>query len=352
MVSRLIKIESKFMQSKMKSFIGIDVSKLWFDLSLIQVFDGVKREMITDKFENNPAGFRLLTKWLKSQGVSFDDNTLVVIENTGVYHRLIWQYCTEKGLSLHIGNAAAIKWSLGITRGKDDVTDSQRLCSYCYRQADELKTTPVLNPVILQLKDLMTARTRLIKQINSTKVYLNELKLSNSKGAQIILEKHHKSALDGMQKSLDLIDKEIKKIVAQNESIKHSYKLLISVPGIGPVTAITMICCTANFASRISGKQLACYAGVAPFGHQSGSSIKGKNKVHKMANKDLKKLLHMGARSVATHNTEFKNYYERKLKEGKHDLAIINAIRNKIVLRAVSVINRKEYYVDNYKKVA
>ncbi len=340
------------MHSEKKSFIGIDVSKLWFDLSLMMVINGEKREMITQRFENNLPGLKLLTKWLKAQGVLFDNSTLVVIENTGVYHRLIWEYCTEKGLSLHIGNAAGIKWSLGITRGKNDVTDSQRLCSYCYRHADEPKAAPVLDPVILQLKDLVTARTRMITQINSTKVYLKELSLSNNKEVQKALEKAHKAALDGMKKSLDLINKQIKIIISEHTSIKENYKLLISVPGIGPVTAIYMICCTANFASRISGKQLACYAGVVPFTNESGTSIKGKKKVHKMANKDLKKLLHMGARSVATNNAEFKTYYERKLKEGKHDLGIINAIRNKIVLRAVAVINRKEYYVDNYKKAA
>lgn len=340
------------MQTVKKCFIGIDVSKLWFDLSLMMVIDGVKREMITQRFENNHPGLKLLTKWLKAQGALFDKSTLVVIENTGVYHRLIWEYCTERGLSLHIGNAAGIKWSLGIIRGKNDVTDSQRLCSYCYRHADELKAAPVLDPVILQLKDLVTARTRMITQINSTKVYLKELSLSNNKEVQKALEKAHKAALDGMKKSLDFINKQIKIIISEHTSIKENYKLLISVPGIGPVTAIYMICCTANFASRISGKQLACYAGVVPFTNQSGTSIKGKNKVHRMANKDLKKLLHMGARSVATNNAEFKTYYERKLKEGKHDLAIINAIRNKIVLRAVAVINRKEYYVDNYKKTA
>lgn len=340
------------MQTVKTSFIGIDVSKLWFDLSLMMVIDGVKQEMITQRFENNHPGLKLLTKWLKAQGVLFDNSTLVVIENTGIYHRLIWEYCTEMGLSLHIGNAAGIKWSLGITRGKNDVTDSQRLCNYCYRHADELKAAPVLDPVILQIKDLVTARTRLITQINSTKVYLKELGLSNNKEVQKALEKAHKAALDGMKKSLDLINKQIKIIISGHASIKENYKLLLSVPGIGPVTAIYMICCTANFASRISGKQLACYAGVVPFTNQSGTSIKGKSKVHKMANKDLKKLLHMGARSVATNNTEFKTYYERKLKEGKHDLAIINAIRNKIVLRAVAVINRKEYYVDNYKKAA
>ncbi len=340
------------MQTKKEFFIAFDVSKSWVDLSMLLVIDAVKQEMLREKFDNTPEGFKLLDKWLKARGVPFNDSTLVVIENTGVYHRRIWEYCTLKGLPLHIGNAAGIKWSLGITRGKNDVTDSQRLCSYCYRHADELKATPPLDPVILQLKDLMTARTRLIGQITSTKVYLNELKVSNSKALQNAMEKAHKAALDGMKKSLDLIEQQIKQIIAGNPVINRNYKLLISVPGIGHVTATYMICCTANFASKISGKQLASYAGVVPFENQSGSSIKGRNKVHKMANKELKRLLHMGARSVAAHHPEFKEYYERKHKEGKHDLTIINAIKNKIVLRGAAVINNQRKYVDNYKKAS
>lgn len=340
------------MQTKKEFFIGVDVSKSWIDLSLMAVIDGVKQGMISDKFNNDREGFKLVGQWLKNHSVPFNDRTLVVIENTGVYHRLIWEFCTAKGLSLHIGNAAGIKWSLGITRGKNDVTDSQRLCNYCYRHADELKATPALDPAILQLKDLMTARARLITQINSTKVYLRELKLSNSKALQNAMEKAHKAALDGMKKSLDLIEQQIKQIVTEHSAINKNYQLLISVPGIGHVTAIYMICCTTNFASKISGKQLASYAGVVPFENQSGSSIRGRNKVHKMANKTLKKLLHMGARSIANHHPEFKQYYERKLKEGKHDLSIINAIKNKIVLRGAAVINNQRKYVDNYKKAS
>lgn len=340
------------MQTGKRFFIGIDVSKSWIDISMMMVTDGVKGGIISDRFDNSREGFKLVAQWLKGHSVPFDATTLVVIENTGVYHRLIWEFCTARGFSLHIGNAAGIKWSLGITRGKNDVADSQRLCGYCYRYADELKATPALDPVILQLKDLMTARTRLVTQIKSTQVYLKELKLSNSKVLQNAIEKAHKAALDGMKESLRLIGGQIKQIVAEHTAINKNYQLLISVPGIGHVTAIYIICCTANFASKISGKQLASYAGVVPFENQSGSSIRGRNKVHKMANKELKKLLHMGARSIAHHHPEFKMYYERKLKEGKHDLSIINAIKNKIVLRGAAVINNQRKYVDNYKKAS
>ena len=96
-------------------------------------------------------------KWLKKHKVSFDENSLLVIENTGVYHRLVWEYCSTHSFPLYIGNATHIKYSFGIARGKNDKIDSERLCTYAFKNADELKATPVLNAVFLKLKDMMAA---------------------------------------------------------------------------------------------------------------------------------------------------------------------------------------------------
>ncbi len=90
-----------------------------------------------------------------------------------------------------------------------------------------------------------------------------------------------------------------------------------------------------------SGKQLACYCGVVPFDYQSGISIKGKHPVHKMANKELKQLLHMGALMCIKNHPEFKAYYTRKKQEGKHPMSILNAIKNKLVLRAFAVVKNE-----------
>lgn len=340
------------MKKQKRFYLGMDVSKLWFDITIMCVMDHKKQSTLNERFDNNEAGLKLLDKWLKKHKVSFDENSLLVIENTGVYHRLVWQYCSNHGLPLHIGNATHIKYSFGIARGKNDKIDSQRLCAYAFKNADELKATPVLNTVFIMLKDMMTARSRLLTQMGSIKVYLKELKLSNSNETQQIIEQAHKAALDGIKQSLKIIEKQIKQMINEDEAIKKNYELLLSVPGIGHLTAVYIICCTNNFICKITGKQLASYAGVAPFGNTSGTSIKGRNKVHKMANKDLKKLLHMGAVSAITHYPEFRDYYERKLKEGKHELSVINAIRSKIALRAVAVINNQQKYVSNYKKAA
>jgi transposase len=336
------------MKTSTKFFIGIDVSKLTFDAAIWVIINHEKQDIKTEQFQNSASGLKEFHKWLKSLKVTFDENTLLVIENTGIYHRMLWAFCCENNLPIHIGNAARIKWSFGLVRGKNDKIDSIRLCKYAFKEADELKASPALNPVLLQLKDLQTSRVRLITQKNANKTYLKELKNISDKQTQKVLEQGYKSAINGIEKSILAFENEIKKIISTDQDLKQTYKLLNSIPGIGHITSIYMIICTNNFAGNLTGKQLACYAGVAPFGSTSGTSIKGKERVHKMANKELKTLLFLCAMSAANHNPEIREYYERKIKEGKHFLSVINAIKNKLILRVVAVVRNKKPFVSNY----
>lgn len=329
-------------------FMGIDVSKPYFDAALLPVENHQKLEVQAMRFDNSPQGMKSFGKWLKFHGVSYDHNSIAVIENTGIYHRLLWKYCSDANLPLHIGNAAHIKWSFGIARGKNDVIDSKRLCQYAFKEADTLKAAPLLDPRLLQLKDLMTSRNKLLSQLNSIKRHLGELKTSNGKLAQALIEKSHKQAVTGLMSSIKTIEALIKKIVQEDAAMKSNYELLVTVPGVGHLTAVYMICCTNNFISKISGKQLACYAGVVPFEHSSGISVKGKSRVHKMANKELKCMLHLCALSAIQRYPEFQNYYQRKKDEGKHSLSVLNAVKNKIVLRAAAVINNQKPYIENH----
>jgi transposase len=189
------------MATSTQHFMGIDVSKPWFDASVISVVNHQKQELKTSRFNNDADGIKAWEKWLKLLGVSFDSNTLLVIENTGIYHRLIWAFCTRKNLPIHIGNAAHIKWSFGIARGKNDKIDSMRLCQYAFKHCDELKATPALNPVLMQLKDLIASRSKLLSQINSNKTYLSELKGVSDKSYQHTLENEYKCAIEGIATS-------------------------------------------------------------------------------------------------------------------------------------------------------
>jgi len=340
------------MQKQKKFYLGIDVSKLWFDAAILSVIDHQKQPMQCERFDNTHEGMKVFHKWLLRKSVSFDQNSFVVIENTGIYHRLIWQYCSAHNIPIYIGNATDLKWRMGMVRGKSDKVDSSRLCDYAYKNGDDLKATPALDPGLLNLKDLMTARSNVLAQINSIKTYLSELKMFKGKQIHQLMEQSHQAALQGLKQSLVELEAQIKQAIKENPQLQRNYDLLISVPGIGHLSAAYLICCTANFAGERTGKQLASYAGVVPFSERSGTSIKGRPRVHKMANKELKKMLHLGAMSAIRYYPEFSDFYNRKKTQGKHPMSILNAIRNKIALRAAAVIKNQQPYVDNYKKAA
>lgn len=332
-----------------KNYLGIDVSKLSFDVSLIIVANNVKKAAVVSQFDNNTSGLKSFKSWLDDHQVSFDENSLLVIENTGIYHRLIWNFCTANLLPVFIGNAADLKWSFGIARTKNDKVDSMRLCEYAYRNHEDIKPTTGLNKALITLKDLLSNRSKLLRQKNAIKQTLGELKMSNDKATQQLLEKVNKDAIEGLKTSIKLIESEMLRLIKQDDTVFANYKRMLTVPGIGKITAIFIICCTNNFAIKVTGKQLANYAGVVPHEHKSGTSVKGRNRVHFMANKELKAILTMGALSTINTYPEFKAYYQRKMDEGKKHLQVLNAIKNKMLLRVVAVVNQQKNYETKYQ---
>ena len=78
----------------------------------------------------------------------------------------------------------------------------------------------------------------------------------------------------------------------ENPGTEASYNYIRSVAHVGTITALQLLVYTHDFERFSSAKKLASYAGVEPFAYQSGSSIRGRTKVHFMANKSLKKALH------------------------------------------------------------
>ncbi|TKK71895.1 IS110 family transposase [Ilyomonas limi] len=73
------------MKQTTKFYMGIDVSKLYFDLSLMTVINHQKQPVITKRFDNTATGIKALHKWLKEKGVCFDEHSLLVIENTEIH---------------------------------------------------------------------------------------------------------------------------------------------------------------------------------------------------------------------------------------------------------------------------
>ena len=158
--------------------------------------------------------------------------------------------------------------------------------------------------------------------------------------------------LEDLKKNLKLINHQILEIINSDPTLKNNYKLIQSIPGVGQQTTTYLLIITKNFTCFENARKLACYAGVAPFPFQSGSSIKRRNKVSPLADKKLKSLLNMCALSTKKHDAEIKQYYNRKVEEGKNKMLVINNIRNKLLTRIFAVVKRQQPYVNLQKFAA
>ena len=123
---------------------------------------------------------------------------------------------------------------------------------------------------------------------------------------------------------------------------------MTSVTGVGPVVAVNILVTTDEFKKFETPAQFACYSGVAPFEHTSGKSIRGRSRVSHLANKKIKTLLNLAARAAITAKGELREYYLRKVAQGKNKMSVLNAIRNKIIQRIFCVIKRGTPYQKNY----
>jgi transposase len=76
---------------------------------------------------------------------------------------------------------------------------------------------------------------------------------------------------------------------------------------------------------------LVCYCGVAPFKHESDSSIRGKTRVSHLANKKLKTLLNLAAIAAVRFGPVLKEKYEQKLRQGEAKMSVLDIIRAKLI---------------------
>ena len=158
-----------------------------------------------------------------------------------------------------------------------------------------------------------------------------------------------KSSMDALKEDLKAVDKKIKQLIDNDPHLKELFDIVDSVKGIGPVIATEVLITTNEFKDITDPKKYACYSGFAPFEHSSGK-YKGKSKVSNKANKKVKALFHNGAMSAIQHCQEIKEYYQRKVSEGKNEMLVINNVCNKLVHRIFACISRREKYNENYKK--
>lgn len=326
--------------SKFKHFLGIDVSKDFFDAVIL--LDCGKNKSIHEQFQNSYNGIKSLVLWLKKME-SNSDNTLICLEHTGIYGKLIIKNLFVFGFSLWVEMSLKIIRSIGVQRGKNDKVDAERIAYYAMKNVDEAVLYRAPSESVEKIRKLLSLRDKLITIKAGLLKNLKELKCFDKVLAKLSSQSH-KNSIKGIDKDLKNIELKLDELVKTDENLNEIYKQATSVPGVGRITALFLIVFTDEFTMYSTPRQLACYCGVVPFEYTSGKSVKGRPRVHYMANKKMKKQLHMCALSAVTYDPEMKAYYERKVAEGKSKMLVINNVRNKLVHRVCACIRENRIF--------
>jgi transposase len=330
---------------KFKSFIGIDVSKSTLDAYL-------KINQSHAIFQNDEKGYRELVEWvMENSGLVLAKDLLFGFESTGIYSSELALFLEKHALPFYIMSGLELKRSLGIRRGKSDKADSKDIAQYLYEKQEKIEPTVLPSQTIQDLKKLFNYRERLVKERAAFKTRLTEYETIVSKNRLKVYQKSHTTVIACLDKQIETIEKEIEKLIHSEELLLNQYKLINSIKGVGPQTALALIVLTEGFTKFSSWRKFASYAGTAPFPNQSGT-FNGRTKTSKLANKRIKTLLTMCAGTAIQYSTEMKNYYQKRIGEGKSKMSTLNIIRNKLLSRAFAVVNRNSNYVDTLKYAA
>ncbi len=319
---------------KPELIVGIDVSKCTLDICL-------KPAGTTFKTNNDLAGFKVLKNLVAGQNTG---NVLVVMEHTGLYSLKLEKFLKTKEILCCKVPALEIKRSLGVTRGKTDKIDAMRIAQYGWLRREELKETPMADDNIFNLRNLLSLRAKLVKDRSGYIARLKELKFA---GINIDpIAKTHQEVIKTFSEQIKKIESSITTLIASDVELSQTCGLLLSMKGVGKIIAAYMIAFTENFKKFSNARKFNCYSGLAPFKNESGTSKQSKSRVSHLANKEIKTLLNLGACCAIRYNQELREYYQKRVAEGKAKMSCINIIRSKMVARMFSIIKRQTPYQD------
>lgn len=333
--------QSKVME--FKHFIGVDVSKKTLDL----VVRTDNKYLFHLQVENSREGIAEFRRKCKENQVEFK-SSLLCMEHTGIYNAIALCQFYRLKCPVWLENALQIKRSLGLTRGKNDKVDADRISEYAFRFSDKAVLWEPPREELVRIKHLTALRRRLLDAKNQLRVPMKETKEFLSRSICKQLNKISEKPIEALEKQIKEVEKQLRLIIKADQRLSELFELVTSVDGVGEVLFWELMTTTDEFNKIKDPKKFACYAGIAPFEHSSGSSIRGKSRVSKMGNKSTKRILHMAAMSSVVMKGELSDFYHRKVKEGKNKMATLNAVRNKIIHRIFACVRDGRKYEKIY----
>ncbi len=323
------------MKNQETVFMGIDVSKATLDFCIQNSQQNKNYSIRNGEKEIK----KLFNKYIKCCS-----SVVVGVENTGRYNWPLYQVVMDMDVKLYVISPLHLKRSMGLVRGKNDKIDAERIMEFIKKNYGELTPWRAPRPQIQKLKVLLTERKSRIKMKRQLLATQKEYYLMKNLQIEKPLMKLNCKLLKQLDQQVKELEGKIEELIAQDEQLNSKAKLMQSVPGVGRILCWVILAKTNEFINIDKPRKMACYAGVVPFENQSGTSLIKKPRVSFLADKESKSLLHMGAMSAIRLDNDLRSYYQRKVKEGKNKMSVLNAIRNKIIHRVFAVVKNQVPY--------
>jgi transposase len=306
------------------TFAGIDVSKAHPDVYLHPA--GLHR-----RFSNGKTGWRALRGWLAD---AHPDG--VVYEATGSYHKGVERYLGERGFAiarLDPRRARRFAEALGVN-AKTDPVDARVLAEF----GAFLKpaTRPLPEPALEQLKELVVARRGLVQQ--NTRI-ANRSKTVTSP----LLKRQFQQSARQVKQQIAGIDTECRDIVGADPALAQRLAILISIPAIGDVTAMTLLADMPEL-GLLNDKQVASLMGVAPIARDSGT-FRGRRHI-RGGRAQVRQDVYMAALVATRFNADMKQKYQTLIENGKPPKVALTAIMRKLIILANALIKDNRLWAE------
>lgn len=328
--------------------IGIDVSFKTLDICLGQI-DLERNQELSKPFSlpNNLAGFEKLLQKIKLFSLP-DVEMLVVMEATGIYHQNLAYYLKENTIDVAIvlPNLMSNYMKSLSLKQLDDKTCARAIAQFGLER--KLKRWQAPNSNFRVLRDLTRERSQIVDERTIVK---NKLHADKNKAHT------HNPSIKRAKQRIKLLDKqeqeintEIRNLVNKVEEVKQNAAIILSIPGMGLISAVTVLAETNNFDLIKNKKQLTSYAGLDVVHKISGTSINSKNRISKKGNKYLRKSMYFPALSAVRVNQNYKSKYITITAKTGLKMKGLVAIQRKMLELSYSLVKNKQYYNKEYEK--
>jgi transposase len=329
--------------STIRYFVGLDLAAETFMAALGTA--PWKLLVKAKQFANTQDGFQEFDGWLHEQNCSLEQ-TVICMEATGVYGEALAYYLVTHQYAVAIEPPLKVKRAFKPQGPKTDAVDSEQIAEYACRYSDELMLWQPPSELVEQLQVLLSTREQLVQQSTA---HQNALRALRRKAVRIAFaEQVYEQMLVEIKTRIKALEKEIQRLIDQHPTASRLLGLLVTIPGVALLLAAHILVLTECATRPLTAPKLAAHLGIAPYEHQSGTSVYARPTSRHYGPPQPRKLLHLAARSVCTHNPHFRVYYERKVAEGKVKKLVLNNVANKLVRIICAILDNRTKYDANH----